>query len=444
MNGRRHARGRHARPGGAPETAEPPDPTDAEAAAWLSDVTGGAADTGVVGSGALSSPFGMAGSRRTRTAPQTAAFADTGLLDRPAGDTGPLHGVPHPATETTDPGPGEAGRAAAAGGAPAAGSDTSAFAALRLPETAGPGLGEVAWAGAETSAFAALGSLSETAGPGAGEVAWAGAETSAFAVPRVFGGVVGDGVESGLVSSSGGVEVASAYRDVVAGSETVSPDAPDLGLSEPSPRAPVASHRADVASFFSRGVFRRAGIRRKGGGVRDRLGPRVALVWSAGVRWVVPFVASRRGQVVVGGVAGVGLVLTVAIVVVGGGEADPRAVVVGVPAGRVLPSTVSRSRVGRGVGDQAAVAYYQAKDPSDARHVRNVLWTGPMLRVYTDLPASDANSRLAIALCQTAAAYLAGGGREPMVFVHADRESGYPVLANKMSAGDDCRLNTVP
>jgi hypothetical protein len=665
MNGRRHARGRHARPGGAAETVEPPDPVDAEAAAWLSDVTGGAADAGVAGSGALSSPFGMAGSRRTRPARTEAAAnapslpgvmggadalarevaAPPGTAADEAGDTGPLRGMPESAG--TEVGPtgavglssealgrvpgvasagavglpsdvlGRASGAASAGGvglpsealgrvpgvasagavglpsdvlgrasgvasaggvglpseglgrvpgvasagaigspshvlgralgATSAGADVPASGIRRQPaETIGPRPGEVggrgalgsragavdpvltvsgtAWAGADTSAPGVRGSVAETSGARSGEVDRPGAvgsvlrtpdpasgavaaDTSVFAVPDSAVETAGPGTEGvsipgavalatgarepGVSSSPGGaVEAAwphpGAGTSVAAGG-AVSPgteaapraDGISLGEGTASPLAAadsfggavaslsgaadsfggaadslggavdgssagsrVASHRSDVASLFSGIASRRPGIRRKSGGMAAWAGPGVAMVRSAGVRRVVSLVATRRRQqVVVGGVAGLGLAMTVAIVAGSGGA--PRAVAGNVPVGRALPSTVSRSRVGHGA-DQSALAYYWAKDPISARHVRNILWTGPMLRVYTDLPATDANSRMAIALCQTAATYLAGDGREPMVFVHANRNAGYPVLANKMNAGDDCRLNVVP
>jgi hypothetical protein len=420
MNGRRHARGRHARPGGAAETVEPPDPTDAEAAAWLSDVTGGAADAGVVGSGALSSPFGMAGSRRMRPIPQTEIVAFVpGVPDDASaaaagetGDTGPLRG---PALETAGPETDLASPASTTPDPASAAADALASGVPRpMVEAAGPSTGAGAAGVGWPSALSSPGGAAEAASP------YVGAMDTRVAPPP-------PGPEAPSLPSAPHLGSGAAPLDV----------APTADGS--FTRSRTASHRA----VFSRTASRRPGLRRKGGGARAWVVPGVAMVRAAGTRWVVPFVASRRGQVVVGGVAGLGLALTVAIVVSGSG-ADPRAVAVNVPAGRVLPSTVSRSRAGRGVGDQSAMAYYQAKDPINARHVRNILWTGPMLRVYTDLPATDANSRTAIALCQTATAYLAGDGREPMVFVHADRNAGYPVLANKMSAGDDCRLNTVP
>jgi hypothetical protein len=121
----------------------------------------------------------------------------------------------------------------------------------------------------------------------------------------------------------------------------------------------------------------------------------------------------------------------------------PKAAAANVLGGRSVQAPVARSRPVR-PGDLAALAFYRQQDPTRAAHVTEVIWTGPMLRVYTDLPASDANSRTAIALCETAAAYAEDHGHLPEVFVHADRAAGYPVLANKMNDRDDCRLDRVP
>ena len=124
-----------------------------------------------------------------------------------------------------------------------------------------------------------------------------------------------------------------------------------------------------------------------------------------------------------------------AVNVVGGKPAAPMAPVAEAPP-RPAPAT-------RG-GDRAVLTYFEDRDPLRAAHVTEAVWTGPMLRVYTDLPAGDADSKTAVALCETAAAYLTARDRTPKVFVHADRDAGYPVLANKMDARDDCRLARVP
>lgn len=166
---------------------------------------------------------------------------------------------------------------------------------------------------------------------------------------------------------------------------------------------------------------------------------------SSATRRLPSLAGSRRAQVVLGGATGLGLVLVVALVTTGSGRA-PRAAAVDVLAGRQPPVSRSSERQGvvQGAGDESALAYFRAGDKVDASHVDKIVWTGPMLRVYTDLPASKADSKAAIALCEAGAAYLEGHGRIPMVFVHAGRSAGYPVLANKLDAGDDCRLNSVP
>jgi hypothetical protein len=163
-------------------------------------------------------------------------------------------------------------------------------------------------------------------------------------------------------------------------------------------------------------------------------------------------VAVRRTQLVVGGAAGLGLALTGSLVAFvahlpGRTAAAPRAAAANALAGAPAPAPAAvprhPTRGGR-AGDQAALAFYQGRDPAHAAHVTEAVWTGPMLRVYTNLPASEADSKTAIALCETAAAYAEGRDRIPVVFVHADRNAGYQVLANKMDAHDDCRLGRVP
>jgi hypothetical protein len=165
-------------------------------------------------------------------------------------------------------------------------------------------------------------------------------------------------------------------------------------------------------------------------------------------RLAVSLFASRRARIALVGAAGAGLVTVAAAIAftpAGRTARRPRATAVS-PVALRHPSIAppAPEQRARGVGDPAALAYYRARDRSDAQHVDKIVWSGPMLRVYTDLPSSEADSKVAIALCQTAAAYLEDRGRTPMVFVHAGREAGYPVLANKMDTDDDCRLNRVP
>jgi hypothetical protein len=167
---------------------------------------------------------------------------------------------------------------------------------------------------------------------------------------------------------------------------------------------------------------------------------------------------SRRSHLALAGGAGLAVTMAAALIafaaLVPTGSGGPqRAAAVNVlgrrpaaPAAPVAPAAAAPPRpahAARG-GDQAALAYFEARDPLRAAHVTEAVWTGPMLRVYTDLPAGRADSKTAVALCETAAAFLTARDRIPKVFVHAGRDAGYPVLANKMDAGDDCRLARVP
>jgi hypothetical protein len=91
------------------------------------------------------------------------------------------------------------------------------------------------------------------------------------------------------------------------------------------------------------------------------------------------------------------------------------------------------------------VSFFNAKDTGDtvAKHVKEVVQSGSFLRVYTDLPEGDENSRSAISLCEWTAEFLEHlhDERDPIVFVHAKRSgNGNVVLANKQSAKDDCEV----
>jgi hypothetical protein len=161
--------------------------------------------------------------------------------------------------------------------------------------------------------------------------------------------------------------------------------------------------------------------------------------------------SSRRTKATVASVTCLVAVLTasvVAFLTLVPADNAPKAAAVNVLAARPAPAPAalvpSRSSRAARRGDPAALTFYEQRDPAHATHVIEVIWTGPMLRVYTDLPASDANSKTAIALCETAEAYASDRGRLPAVFVHADRQAGYPVLANKMGTHDDCKLGRVP
>ncbi|WP_433173810.1 hypothetical protein [Actinoallomurus sp. CA-150999] len=162
---------------------------------------------------------------------------------------------------------------------------------------------------------------------------------------------------------------------------------------------------------------------------------------------LVPGAAARPVCVALGGAAGFVLVL---VVVLTPGSPPRRPGRPAVEVGRPRPATATPSATPTAPAarddarDEAALAYYRAKGGAVAAHVRQVIWTAPILRVYTDLPASDANAPAATALCRIAASYLESRDRAPVVFVHARQSDGYPVLANKMDSGDDCRLGSVP
>jgi hypothetical protein len=161
---------------------------------------------------------------------------------------------------------------------------------------------------------------------------------------------------------------------------------------------------------------------------------------------------SRRSHLALAGGAGLAVAMAAALIafaaLVPTGSGGPqRAAAVNVLGGPpAAPAAAAPPRPAHAMrgGDQAALTYFEDRDPLRAAHVTEAVWTGPMLRVYTDLPAGDADSKAAVALCETAAAYLTARDRIPKVFVHADRDAGYPVLANKMDARDDCRLARVP
>ncbi|GAA4628949.1 hypothetical protein GCM10023196_047510 [Actinoallomurus vinaceus] len=162
---------------------------------------------------------------------------------------------------------------------------------------------------------------------------------------------------------------------------------------------------------------------------------------------LLPGAAARPVCVALAGAAGFVLVLVVMLPP----DSPPRRP--GRPAAemdRPRPATATPSASPTGpvsrddARDEAALAYYRAKGGAVAAHVRQVIWTAPILRVYTDLPGSDANAPDALALCRVAAAYLESRDRAPVVFVHARENDGYPVIANKMDSGDGCRLASVP
>ncbi|MFD0665106.1 hypothetical protein [Thermocatellispora tengchongensis] len=94
--------------------------------------------------------------------------------------------------------------------------------------------------------------------------------------------------------------------------------------------------------------------------------------------------------------------------------------------------------------DLEALAYFAESGGKSFARVTDIRTVGGYLRVYTDLPASAADSRQAIELCERGLRYLTEerGTADPVVFVQArSGQNGNPVLANVLGAGDDdCRL----
>lgn len=157
---------------------------------------------------------------------------------------------------------------------------------------------------------------------------------------------------------------------------------------------------------------------------------------------------NRRKIVVVG--TGTASVLLGVVAVVGLSAARPAKAPTAVVAGltdRARPvagATPTRTAEDVDVAPQA-VSFFNAKDTGDtvAKHVKDVVQSGSFLRVYTDLPEGDENSRSAISLCEWTAEFLEHlhDERDPIVFVHAKRSgNGNVVLANKQSAKDDCEV----
>lgn len=268
------------------------------------------------------------------------------------------------------------------------------------------------------------------------------------------------------MSEPEGHDVAQAYerRDRVVWAPGASRPGDRSGGDRSGPGAPA--HDASEVAAARRGgrtgegprhgpraSWRRGGGRSGDPGRRRGRHVRPALPsCGAGLRLRVA-AAGGRGRVALGaGAAGLGLAL-LALIAGRGADRVPGDGAVDVMSRRpvAVPSAAPAASPGgpaRGprasAGDQAVLAYVRVRDRRAARHVRKVMWTGPMLRVYTDLPGSAVNSRTAVRLCAVAAGYLDVTGRSPVVFVHARRADGYPVLANKMDEDDDCRLNRVP
>lgn len=115
------------------------------------------------------------------------------------------------------------------------------------------------------------------------------------------------------------------------------------------------------------------------------------------------------------------------------------------PVAAASPEAASAAPLADADEDPQAVGYLRQKDPEDkvVKHVQDVRNSGSYLRIYTDLPEDDENSKSAISLCEWAIDYLktARGESDPRVFVHAKKsDNGNVVLANKDSAKDNCRV----
>jgi hypothetical protein len=96
--------------------------------------------------------------------------------------------------------------------------------------------------------------------------------------------------------------------------------------------------------------------------------------------------------------------------------------------------------------DTTATAYFVSrwKDHAATR-VKDIRTTGRYLRIYTNLPEGDRNSKDAITLCKRGLEYLSERGvANPVVFVQAKfGGNGNPVLANVLGPDDsDCRVTT--
>jgi hypothetical protein len=89
------------------------------------------------------------------------------------------------------------------------------------------------------------------------------------------------------------------------------------------------------------------------------------------------------------------------------------------------------------------MAYFTAKDPKVAGHVKRITMDGQFFRVYTDYPEDDENSTSAISLCTWTSDFLGGqGDSNTFVFIHGtSSDNGSVVLANKVSPTDSCRVD---
>ncbi|WP_222721077.1 hypothetical protein, partial [Actinomadura sp. HBU206391] len=115
------------------------------------------------------------------------------------------------------------------------------------------------------------------------------------------------------------------------------------------------------------------------------------------------------------------------------------------PSGSASPSaTASDSDSDSDMAPQA-MSFLREKDPDEkiTGHIKELVQSGDFLRVYTDLPEGDENSKSAISLCEWTTEYLKDlrGEKAPVVFVHAKAsDNGNVVLANKQGEKDDCEV----
>lgn len=174
----------------------------------------------------------------------------------------------------------------------------------------------------------------------------------------------------------------------------------------------------------------------------------------AGERVLAAMLAERNRRKLVaaaGGTVSAVVAVTAAALILPGAAGPGKATSAEASARTAAPAAVaSPAADGTGVPvdadeDAQAVGYLKAQDPKEkvVKHVREVRKSGAYLRIYTDLPEEDENSRSAISLCEWATDYLKStrGDDEPIVFVHAKKSgNGHVVLANKDSAKDNCRV----
>lgn len=163
---------------------------------------------------------------------------------------------------------------------------------------------------------------------------------------------------------------------------------------------------------------------------------------------VLRSVGSRRLIAAAGLLAGMALVIVLAVATMSGGSAKNaahRRVTASQAAQRSTPSPSVQPLLGKGSTDSepAALTYFQGKDGGIAGHVKDVRWSGDFLRVYTDYPENADNSKPALELCQWTWDYLSSQGAPGPVFVQGTSHgNGAVVLAKKLDGSDSCRVAT--